>query len=263
MPRGIDRYEEALLQGRLFDPRHDPSLAGWYDIGDLSTLSVSSAGTVSAIRDKSFAGRHAAIGGATAGGVNVPLTMQGGPFKNRPALLCTATTGHYFTIASPLSYDATAGRTIIAVVERSSSATIRTVFSTTSNRAMQLRWSTAHELNLTNASWLNIGTLTPAASLGHHIVGAVYSSTGIVANLNGVTQTFAADADLLNANNIILANASGPTEYFHGEFLELMHFSTKLSTERYNRIVGYLAWKHGLQSGLYGTVPYRNNPPLM
>src|SRR5215207_8411191 len=177
MPRGLDRWEEAHLQDRNFDPRNEPSLVGWYDIGDLSTLAVSSSGTVSAIRDKSFTGRNAVIGGGVVSGVNVPLTMRGGPFKNRPALTCTATAGQYFTISNGLGYDGTAGRTIVAVVERNSYTTdVRSVFSSKVVGGMQLRWSTAHKIELVRANSAALVTAATTASLGYHVMGVTYST---------------------------------------------------------------------------------------
>lgn len=59
MPRGVSRYDEARLQGRLWVP---PMLGGllqmWVDGADISTITLDSSAGGSEWRDKSGRGRH-------------------------------------------------------------------------------------------------------------------------------------------------------------------------------------------------------------
>lgn len=47
MPRGVSRYDEARLQGRLWTPPLSPGLLAWWDAADASTLTITAAGLVS------------------------------------------------------------------------------------------------------------------------------------------------------------------------------------------------------------------------
>src|SRR4051812_47429097 len=74
MPRGINAYDEARLQGRLWTPQAiQPALGCWLDAGDPSTITY--AAGVSSWRDKSNRTRHATQ--ATAG--NQPTYVPVGP----------------------------------------------------------------------------------------------------------------------------------------------------------------------------------------
>lgn len=81
MPRGVSRYDEAQLQGRLWSPEIAP-LTLWLDAADLSTLSVGTQG-VDAWRDKSGKARDATTT------VRRPAILQNAQ-NGRPAVNFTA-----------------------------------------------------------------------------------------------------------------------------------------------------------------------------
>jgi hypothetical protein len=103
VPRGVDRYDEALRQGRLWTPQVIlPALGCWYDAGDISTVETAS-GTVSTLRDKSGRGRHATA-------TDRPSYISGPPpcirFTGTQFLQTTADTDtlyDYFVVAKPAS----------------------------------------------------------------------------------------------------------------------------------------------------------------
>src|SRR5215203_65910 len=84
MPRGTNRYDEALRQGRLWTPavlRSRALLEAWYEVGDLATVTAA-AGAVSAWADKSGRGRTLTTGaGAGNGG-----TLSAHTFQHRPSI---------------------------------------------------------------------------------------------------------------------------------------------------------------------------------
>src|SRR3954470_21254947 len=85
MPRGINIYDEARLQGRLWTPAlwRGAGLEGLYETGDLSTIEIAT-GTKT-LRDKSGLGRDL----TQATGSKQPAYSYGG-MGGRPTLVATA-----------------------------------------------------------------------------------------------------------------------------------------------------------------------------
>src|SRR5215203_2897576 len=112
MPRGIDRYDEARLQGRLWTPAAiQPALGCWLDAGDPSTIIYATG--VSSWRDKSGRGAHA----TQATGALQPIYNPSGPPR------ITFTGQAFFDAASVTasgnSYDVLIiGKPLNAAVER-------------------------------------------------------------------------------------------------------------------------------------------------
>lgn len=100
MPRGVSRYDEARLQGRLWTPEQ-LKCDLWYDAADLSTITVATG--VSEWRDKSGNANHA----AQATGGSQPL-FEADTTAGLPALRFDATNNKRLAVGTVRSYDTTA-----------------------------------------------------------------------------------------------------------------------------------------------------------
>lgn len=79
MPRGVSRYDEARLQGRLWTPaelRANGKLRGWWDYGDLATIAMSG-GALSSVSDKSGSGVSMVVGGSAGAATLVRTELDG------------------------------------------------------------------------------------------------------------------------------------------------------------------------------------------
>jgi hypothetical protein len=276
MPRGINIYDEARLQGRLWTP----TLARppfWYDASDLSTISTATG--ISELRDKSGINRHLTQAVAAdqplfvQNGLNNLSTIRNGTADvlNRATVPIFKNVGQgwifvvlkYPTVADStlffpaLFFGTGLGQTRVSLSAFPSNGTntlslggrrldtdlFQAVSTSTTRASIQGRFiiETAH-FNWASAQvnhWTN-GTQDLAA--------AAFQTAGTTSNT---------DANAIS----ILSGGAAPTP--NGlEIGEVLVFENDLPV---NRIVieGYLAWKWGLQDSLVSGTRYRVRPPLI
>jgi hypothetical protein len=289
MPRGLDRYDEARLQQRLWTPAVlRPAL--WLDASDLSTISIGTG--VSEWRDKSGNGRHVSQG---TGGTQPTLTQNG--LNGLPVLSFNGS--QYLTSISAASVwnflHNTNGSSIFAVWRAGNVADPNALYGllgtsglATANIGFSLFWddrvsSTRNEKFAAQATRGVSGTssLTNlSADLAHppnnptiisHIgdPGNATASARSAIRVNSASdiannvETSAASAS--NASFTLQIGAAGNNaQPLVGYIAEIIVLPSAIpGSQQRRRVEGYLAWKWGLQDRLPSATWFRDRPPLI
>lgn len=245
MPRGVSRYDEAALQGRLWTPEVlRPSV--WFDAADLSTLTLVS-GDASEWRDKSGNGRH--VSQATAAnrptyavsGLNGRPALDWGSAINNKGLRNDAVSNfnptRYFIVAD---YDGANPFNEFAGL------VAHTPFGTTADLLIT---------NSTGTTWYT-GTYFHNGNPTATAVALPTISSPCVAASN-----FAQGA---NRTALFIGNdrfLTGLTRGWRGKISEVLAIDYVPSVVERNRAEGYLAWKWGI--ALDASHPFVNRPPLI
>lgn len=276
MPRGLNPYDEARLQRRLWTPTLAlPSL--WYDASDLSTISTATG--ISELRDKSGINRHL----TQAVAADQPVFVQNGQnnlstIRNGTAdVLSRATVpifknvgqGWIFVVLKyPTVADSTLGRSVL--------------FFGTGLGVTRINFS-AFPVNGTNTlslggrrldadTFASVSTSTTRASIQNRFIIETahfnWASAQVSHWTNG-TQDLAAAAfqtagntSNTDATTISILTAGATATPNDVEVGEVLVFENNLPVIR-PVIEGYLAWKWGLQNGLSAAHRFRNRPPLI
>lgn len=269
MPRGVSRLDEARQQGRLFNPATNigQRLALWLDAADLSTLTLDASGNVTTWADKS--GNGASVTQATA--ANRPAYFpSGGSSPGFPGM-----PGIYFNSAAPTS--------LLGNLSLTSTVCFVYVVCTLNGQANQygrvLSFGTTTAVDYNNASYFNISrdSVNNALRVERTAAAPVYgvaldSPLIMVANFDGAAQyiegngqdmTTAAQTAALNTVQVSVGKHVGGPEAHSGYINEVIVDVGPASINRRQHIVGYLAQKWRCPTILYGTHPYRNDPPLI
>lgn len=276
MPRGVSRYDEAQLQGRLWRPSTvAPNLVGWWDADDLSTITVSTG--VSEWRDKSGNGRH--LSQATSGNqpaLNLNNLNGRNTIKftrsssNRLDLSNFPTTGITELGVYFVTKWLTTGTSVVndtqSLIDNNNAATSGWVFQDRpdlTNKPLQAAYSPAPG---SGASYGAVDT-AQTGNDAWKIVGGVFvgGASGSATLFDGGTQrasTSNTNTLTLNASLRIGGFLSGNSRHFNGAFAEIIIVSNATAIVR-QRIEGYLAWKWGLASSLDASHPFYNRPPLI
>lgn len=244
MPRGVSRYDEAALQGRLWTPEVlRPSV--WFDAADLSTLTLVS-GDASEWRDKSGNGRH--VSQATAArrptyaqlGLNGRPTLDWGSAINNKGLENLSVSNfnptRYFIVAD---YDgADPFNEYVGLV--SHNAVVLTDIIVT----------------------LNSGTTWIAGNFFHN-----GNPTATVTALPTISSPFVLASNFAhntNRTNLFIGNDrffTGLTRGWRGKISEVLAIDYVPSVAQRQVAEGYLAWKWGIT--LSASHPFANRPPLI
>jgi hypothetical protein len=261
MPRGINIYDEAQIQRRLWTPQIlAPAL--WLDASDISTISVATG--VSEWRDKSGKARHFSM--ATAG--NQPLYVTNA-LNGRSVINFVSTDSLQTSTAIP--FNDLGNNTLYLVANRTGRTGIFNVAVILSRAAARTR-SILPELTGTPSKWgtyTSVPTPSPAGS-----VGTTYQICELIADQatnsylfyqNGTSQ---GSAGTVNVNTVFNNGVSylGNDQYnswFQGNIAEVIFSDEKHSDATREIVEGYLAHKWGLLSSLPVSHPFRNRPPLI
>lgn len=264
MPRGVDRYDEARLQGRLWTPR---SLGGgtlkvWTDAQDGP---FGYATGVSQWTDKSGSGNHLvqATGAAQ-------MTLNRSYMNGRPAL-----------VNSGVQFLGHSSITVIAPYF------VLLAFSTFSIQSSYARIWNAGLLSDTlgffgmldgqpstfvgnGTTWNDFAANTPAKNItaGTIHVMAMHNmgAGGLQSYLNGlkldakVGSTTTATGFGLGAP---YGGASTTTQEFVGGFHELLFWGSSPTQREIDLMIGATHWKWGAVGNLDASHPYKNRPPLV
>lgn len=262
MPRGVNRYDEAELQSRLWSP-FSIRLALWLDASDLSTITVATG--VSEWRDKS--GNTGNATQATAG--NQPSLVLN-RLNTRSVLSFNGTT-HFLSLplASAMGevYTAffafTTGPTIIDSTQRPLWAEEPSSGDNTKNY-FAFNYFNGLFYDQFPPSGISIGT-------------GVNTFTNVSA-ISTLRQT-ASNSRSLIVNGLLIGTAneqySGLTitkvsigsrtstagARYNGQIAEIIVVGSALSLADYQKVEGYLSWKWGIP--LTTNHPYINRPPLI
>jgi hypothetical protein len=265
VPRGVDRYDEAQLQGRLWTPtllRGEANLWAWFDASDLSTVTLDGSGNVSDWADKSGNARHTTQ--ATSG---IRPIWANNVFGHRPgikggtgATLRRLTSTGTPSLAQPL--------TVYVVTKVNgtldSFACAFNGLQTGSNAAhVALKRS---DVSNNPAIWggTALKTIGSTLSVGsRYILGAVFNGASTVGFTNG-TDTSASSAGTLGVvSGFNLCGADPANMASDAYFAEFVVVSKSMSAIERRRMEAYLAWKWGLVDIIPADNPYKNRPPLI
>jgi hypothetical protein len=244
MPRGINRYDEAILQRRLWEPTQI-STALWFDAADLSTITVDT-GLVSQWRDKSGNNRHVFQSGAAR-----PFYSLTGGSNNLPRLFTTSQS-RYLIRNTRFT---TNGGFVIAVYKKDSSGAA----TNDGNRIVDISGTT-------NASEADKVGFSQGIRITESF--AVSSTQWKIASgfRVGMVQTnsFVSIFGTLTHTGFppFVATGWGDAVYdLIGSISEVIMLGVVPSVDIRNLLEGYLGWKWGIS--LSASHPFANRPPLI
>lgn len=273
MARGVTRYDEAQLQGRIWTPEFlRPTI--WLDAADTSTISTVS-GRVSQWRDKSGNDHHYSQANAASQPTYeytipdpngaVPLANQIGVRFNahwlgNSTFAYTGDTMQMFSVhrnnsaASPTQY----GRIFSfsqssSVQDYNNTAGLLVTYGVATN-AISIYRNSAIVVSSGNVNnqWIILNA--------RRLAGTARLSTNGGSYLTGTTSTANQNIGHSRVGNDNAVVDSG----MNGWICENLVFTTQLSDTQCQTVEGYLAWKWGLQArNLPAAHPFANRPPLI
>lgn len=250
MPRGVDAYDEALLQRRLWQPL-DFRPALWFDASRRDSITLSGS-NVTQWNDISGNGRH-----LVADATNRPLySDNGGPSRRNGARVYSTSNNAWLKRAGRFS---TNGLTIVGLYKKDNSLTTNSG----DDRCLEMS-GTTNSGESDKVGWSQGATLTEArTTLSTPWKTKVYVRSGVT-NAGSYLGLFIA----LSHNGVAPYVATG-YETGGGQFMwigsvaEILIFGRDLSVPEYQEVEGYLAWKWGIPTAVANDHPYRNRPPLI
>src|SRR5215207_1737321 len=274
MPRGIDRYDETRIQGRLWTPRaFRPAL--WFDAADLATI-VCNAFGVSQWSDKSGFARHAtqSVSGAyptfVASGISrLPSVQFTAPAvtsnPSAPHLVLPNMSGFGFSAAEvytvfvrnadPTPNEGTAGSAFGSSTAQSDGGehepyTDGNVYIATFSANRKSAGDPAPSFTSPRI----VRVRSAASDWQYWVDGTLVFSTA--------SNTFSLPTTPFIGRSI--RTISSLYYYFDGQIAEMVIFGTTLSASERLKVEGYLAWKWpSLVANLPASNPFKSRPPLI
>jgi hypothetical protein len=252
MPRGVNLYDEARLQGRLWTPdvlRGQDLLAQWIDVSDISTITVATG--ISQFRDKSGRGNHP--GQVTAGNQSAYSPSGWKGFK-----ACTiGNPGSVHAFNSNYPGSPSAG---FFAVENNGSGGARTLIAHTGAGAVGFRIN-ANKANLLRQQVLDVINGTVTIPTGFNVIGFMWETNYSAVSTNG----------FLESNSTNVSPTAHTTMYWYdagsnlweGKFGESVWLTARPSEQVRANIEGYLAWKWATVDNLIASHTFKNRPPLI
>ena len=276
MPRGVNRYDEAQLQKRLWTPVVLP-LTLWLDAADLSTLSVGASG-VDTWRDKSGNARDATT--TVRRPAFLANALNGLPAVNFTAASATKLDTPDFSIAPNRQFCAFAVASTAGLLGGSTYRRLWTAKgvnpdslgagSTYPQGYMGSGANAGSAMMIAGGSGVTVpvvsglGNTAPVLLTGAFgTAGAASNETTISAN-GGARQSLAAQSGALSTTGIRIGSDTGTAgnSSWNSWIAEII-FTGPIAFAMLQSIEGYLAWKWGLQGNLPATHPFANRPPLI
>lgn len=254
MPRGTDRYDEALKQGRLWTPaelRANGKLYSWFDIADLSTV-ITASGKVSQWSDKSGFARHA----ANATGATQPNLVS----QNRGLIFASGTNELLGVTAFPTTWEAS-----VVGTPHSSTASYRTVFFQLPGYHTMTLPAGGNSFGLYDGADKVAGSLTWVGVGQAHV--RVNSATSVDFGRDGSALVSPTGENGQFQITQVGGNQSA-TQTF-GTLNEIVVTSLGLTDQERYRLEGYNAWKWtklgigDLLGNLSASHLFKNRPPLI
>jgi hypothetical protein len=287
MPRGINIYDEAKLQGRLWTPALvRPAL--WLDAADLSTISVATG--VSEWRDKSGNGRHFTQG---TGGTQPTFTANG--FNSIPVLsfngsqwltsISTAATWNFLHNSN--------GSSVFAVWRAGNVSDPNAIYTLlgnnaagSANRGFYIIYDDRVSVPRNDVVLSQVSRgVTGQAAVNNVSAGGVHPANApvLLSLISDPNNGTAANRSFLRVNkSLTQANAdtnapvatdasfnlqigaSGNNVAPHvGLIAEIVILSSIANNTVRQQIEGHLAWKWGLTANLIDSHLFKNQPPLI
>lgn len=265
MPRGLNPYDEARLQRRLWTPALlGAGLLGWWDASRIETVTLVSS-VVSQWDDLSGKGNHLVQG--TAG--SRPAL---GTFAGRPAVILDG--ANDFLTTTNVSPQNLAIFAVFGYPNNNSQPPFvwsRNDGSDTVN-LQEVHLSSSGSIRAVNnelGPYANTASGTPQSFYDDCIIGAAYGESGnnvMRAHLNGMVETSATTRQDSNTNTHYFGRRGSTASPFFAacRFSEIVMI-THWTVPDLQMIEGYLAHKWGglPLSRMLARHPYRNRPPLI
>ena len=259
MPRGVSRYDEAELQGRLWTPSAlRPAL--WLDAADLSTITTVSC-AVSEWRDKGINRINASQGSASLRPTLTTVNARNAILFDGADDVLTSSTG-----ITTGTYTGALNAFWVALRNSSAGGTVLT------ERTSALVGVSQLFLN----QYISSDGVSGASN--HIIAQADYNklgaSGGVVSHshspgardrfwINGesISVLDGAGSNITGASGYIIGRREVASQYWSGAICELVVTTETLTPSMRLLIEGCLAWKWGMT--LTASHPFANRPPLL
>lgn len=263
MPRGVNRYDEARIQGRLWTPKQEGNTFLWLDAMNTGNFTVDGSNGVSQWNDVSGNSRHFTQSSSSNRVIYQPFGYNGLPAVDYNGtdlyLYCdtslTGTTVYVYImcwIGSSIPND---GRWIGASatgVADYDNASYFNIFYSPGNGVKTWR-------NNVGSGALAFTTDAPA------IVGGNFDGTNEWASLNGKDSSSSGSTGSFNVSRIYLGRYPAASGYGFQRYINEVIFETgAYNPARKQKIEGYLAWKWlGSNNTLVASHPFKMRPPLI
>lgn len=257
MPRGIDRYDEARLQGRLWTPAAEAAnLYSWLDASNLPSLTFTT-GLISSWQDQSGRGMNASTVFSSD-----YATLQANPFAV------------YSANAGPQSLEI-AGLTsstydLLIVAKPNAAGSWRTLVWNSSNNHAVLIESGTNRLGSYTGSFIPAGSLTWPNQVGLGYVSIRASGDIQMSRDGGDLVALSGEALTLSTTMRVLNTGPGGAQGW-GATHELIFLPVSSTTRPplKEKCEGYAAWKWkalgagDLVGNLAASHSFKNRPPLI
>ena len=274
MPRGVDAWDEARLQGRLWTPEVLP-LTLWLDAADLSTLSVGASG-VDTWRDKSGNARDATT--TVRRPAFLANAQNGLPAVNFTAASATKLDTPDFSIAPNRQFCAfvvasTAGllggstyrRLWVAKGVNPDSLSLGATYAqgymgsgANAGTAMLIAGGTG----ITAPVVSGLGNTAPVLLTGAFGTAGAASNENTISANGGARQSLTSQSGALSTTGIRIGsdvNTTGGSSW--NSWVAEIIFTGAIAFPTLQIVEGYLSWKWGVP--LVATHPFANRPPLI
>lgn len=249
MPRGTGRYDEARLQGRLWDLTNAAKPPGIYiNTNRLTTCVPGTSGGIQTLTNLGSLGSNGSFTQGTASSQPTPNILNG----NRRTALFT-TTQNQSNLGSALS---SVSYTIMILARFTPGGTQGRIMS--GSVGLYGHWHGQHGTWFDGTTFLRTGPTTGSDGVWHLIVmvsnGGTPSMREDGADLTGVSGTVAAYPTSFSLN---------VTESSACEVAAFAVVDGVWGTNDIYRAEGALLWEFGLQGSLAAAHPFANRPPLI
>ena len=272
MPRGINRYDEAQLQNRLWTPVVLP-LTLWLDAADLSTLSVGASG-VDTWRDKSGNARDATT--TVRRPAFLANAQNGLPAVNFTAASATKLDTPDFSIAPNRQFCAFAVASTAGLlsnyrrlwVAKGVNPDSLGAGATYAQGYMGSGANVGSAMMIAGGSGTTAPVVTGLGNTAPFLLTGAFGTAGAAANQNtvsangGARQSLAAQSGALSTTGIRIGSDTGTAggSSWNSWIAEII-FTGPIAFAMLQSIEGYLAWKWGIT--LAASHPFANRPPLI
>jgi hypothetical protein len=264
MPRGVNLYDEAIIQGQLWTPDQLPNLSVWLDSADLfysdgtAVQTWKNKGTQNNATQSDSTKRPIYKSGILNGmpgvrfdGTNDCLTIASLPLNTFMSMFVVAKT----TTAKPI------------FIEQSANAANNPGFYIYGDVGDS--WNFRRGIQRNNASYTSgwfgsnvtqVGLISKSYTSGR--AADVYKD-GFLLTVGSFTQSdVLTDSSVTDTLNIFGRN-NGASVPVDGDLHELIIYNQTIDASARLRVEGHLAWKWGLRQSLNPNHPYINRPPMI
>lgn len=262
MPRGISRYDEVRLQGRLWTPAALRGKLALWASARLSPITTVS-DKVSQWDDISGNGNHLVQSSA---GNRPEFRPTGNTYseKHCPAIHFDLSGPRYFSLTSGIPYNGANGMSVHAAVSRPDPLTYSDLFSgATGSWELRLESTGVIQVNSTWTAALFTSSAVPGASFTPMVIGGDVATNLMRVHYNGITEQSSTNPGFTTPVTTIGLNGQDSTGGWKETMHEFVATSSILTPRETQLLVGYLAWANDAVGPIAASHPFKNRPPLI